>query len=91
MHTQLAREGRARARRAVAKCAARALSAGVQCASRVLLYGQILFRAATGTRGARYAAVWEVGYASAGERTLSGSTPALLSPPRSARCDTRSL
>ena len=40
-----------------------------------------------GARDAGLSSVWEVGYASAGERTLSGSTPALYSaaPLRSLR------
>lgn len=61
-----------------AKCAARACWR----ATRVLICGQILFRAWEGRRGSgrgAQLAVWEVGYASAGERTLSGSTPALYS------------
>lgn len=64
-------------------------TSALACGARVLFCGQILFHAARmrdAGHGAQLA-VWEVGYASAGERTLSGSTPALHSaaPLRSLR------
>lgn len=70
------------------------IPSGSQVASRarLLLRDQILFGGATsgaegrGARGRarRTCAVWEVGYASAGERTLSGST-AVVAPLRQLR------
>lgn len=63
VHTQLAQEGRSR---------------GILCAkwdgARACCSTNRSYFARRGARGARGAVVWEVGYASAGERTLSGST-----------------